>query len=231
MVTIRRTGGSVGFFWQGRLPDPRTADFAAALAARRFRSIENAASEEVSVGWVTPADPTGDSFAPEDLEAGSATWLRLRIDKKVLPVRWLAIHRQAAEKAAGRRLSARERRELKDDLSDKLLPRVLPTIHLIDALLFADRRTVQLLATGAGVREAFAKLFFETFALPLERADPLTLGRHCGIDADAQARLERAEPVRWPSARPHRGDAAPGGRSFAARPAAAAAAEEEEVEA
>ncbi len=213
MGALRRSGGVAAYYWQGKIADPRDEAFAAALAERRFRSIENAASEEVSVGWVTPGDPTGDSFALEDLDGGVGTWLRFRVDKKAMPMRWLQIHRDAAEKARGKRLSARERRELKDDLMDQLLPRVLPTIQLVDALLFHERRTVLLFATGKGQREAFGKLFFETFTVPLEPADPLRRGFDAGLGAEARHALERAEPVRWPDAR----------RRPAAAPAPAAA--------
>lgn len=198
MATIRRSGGFVAFFWTGTLPAPEGGDFALALQRRRFRTIENAASEEVSVGWVTPADPTGDSFTTEDMDGGTGTWLRFRVDRKVLPKKWLQIHRDAAEKAKGKKLSARERRELKDDLMDKLLPRVLPTIQLVDALLFAEKQTVLLFANGKGAREAFGKLFFESFSLPLERGDPLQCGRRADIGKNNQALLERIEPVRWP---------------------------------
>lgn len=195
----------MSFFWQGKLPDPRDDAFAEALAQRRFRTIETAASEEVSVGWVTPADPTGDSFAKEDLDGGTGTWLRCRIDKKTLPTKWLWIHRAAAEKARGKRLSARERRELKDDLQEQLLPRVLPTIQLIDAVLFHERRLVLLFATSKSAREAFGKLFFETFAVPLEAGDPLRTGLGLGLDAEQQRALAEAEPIRWPdTARPER---------------------------
>ncbi|HEX5050264.1 MAG TPA: recombination-associated protein RdgC [Planctomycetota bacterium] len=200
MAAIRRSGGVVACFWQGKILDPSDAAFAEALADRRFRTIEHAASEEVSAGWVTPADPTGDSFALEDLDGGVGTWLRFRIDKKVLPMKWLQIHRDAAEKARGKKLSARERRELKDDLTGKLLPRVLPTIHLVDALLFHDRRTVLLFATSKGAIETFGKLFFETFAVPLERANPLRCGLRAGLGADAARALEHIDPVRWPDA-------------------------------
>ena len=148
---------------------------------------------------MTPADPTGDSFAIEDLDGGVGTWLRFRIDKKSMPMRWLQIHRDAAEKARGRRLSAKERRELKDDLMDQLLPRVLPTVALVDALLFHERKTVLLFATSKTAKEAFAKLFFESFSLPLELADPLQRGLRADLSPDQRHALERAEPVRWPN--------------------------------
>ncbi|MBK8098965.1 MAG: recombination-associated protein RdgC [Planctomycetes bacterium] len=221
MPAIRRSGGFVAFFWQGKLPDPLDSSFAEALSKHRFRTIENAASEEVSVGWVTAGDPTGDSFATEDLDADPGIWLRMRMDKKTLPKKWLQIHRDVAEKSRGRRLSARERKELRDDLMEKLLPRVLPTVNFIDAVLFAERKTVLLLAGSKTVREAFGKLFFETFTIPLDRGDPYQLGLQCGLDGAAVKVLDRLEPVRWPS------DPALAGRS---RRSAPTQVEDDEVE-
>jgi len=205
MATIKKSGSFVAFHWDGAIADPHAQPFADAMAARRFRTIENAASEEVSIGWVTPADPTGDSFALEDLEGGAGTWLRFRMDKKTMPKKWLQIHRDAAEKARGKKLSARERRELKDDLMEKMLPRVLPSITLVDALLFHDKRTVLLFATSKAAREAFGKLFLESFGTPLERSNPLQAGLRAGLDDETRYALEHCEPVRWPNAQ--RGEA------------------------
>lgn len=227
MAAIRRSGGVVAFHWQGKIADPATDAFPEALAQRRFRTIENAASEEVSVGWVTPADPTGDSFAREDLDGGVGTWLRLRIDKKTLPKKWLMIHRDAAEKARGKKLSARERRELKDDLTEKLLPRVLPSVNLVDALLFHDRHLVLLFATSKSVREAFGKLFFETFTVPLDRLNPLQAALHARLGAVMNEALDRIEPMRWPDVE---ADEAPR-RKGAAKAAAKAAADDAEEDA
>jgi hypothetical protein len=228
MPAFRKSGGVVVFYWDGAITDPRDAAFGAALATRRFRTIENAASEEVSAGWVTPADPTGDTFDLEDLDGGAGTWLRFRIDKKVLPKKWLQIHRDAAEKSRGKKLSARERRELKDDLAEKLLPRVLPTITLVDALLFHEKKLVQLFATGKGARETFTKLFFETFGEPLHRASPLQCGLRAGLGRDAERELERLEPVRWPRAE-RTAKGATGSGAARTAPAGAGAATEAEV--
>lgn len=199
MAAIRKSGGCVPFFWQGKIVDPRNDEFAEHLSLQRFRTIENAASEEVSVGWVTPADPTGDNFSPEDLDGGVGTWLRFRIDKKSMPMKWLQIHRDAAEKARGKKLSAKERRELKDDLMDQLLPRVLPTITLVDALLFEERKTVLLFATSKAAKEAFTKLFFETFSIQLEPGDPLQSGLRSDLSDEDKYALERVNPIRWPN--------------------------------
>lgn len=223
MAAIRKSGGVVAFFWQGKIANPIDPGFGEALAQRRFRTIENAASEEISVGWVTPADPTGDTFAAEDMEGGVGTWMRLRIDKKTLPKKWLAIHRDAEEKSRGKKLSARERRELKDDLTERLLPRVLPAVNLVDALLFHERNTVLLFATSKSVVEAFGKLFFETFSVPLDRQNPLQAGMQLQLGREAEAALERLEPMRWPS----EGHEAPAPRRAMHAAAAAGAAAEE----
>lgn len=225
MAAIRKSGGVVPYYWQGKILDPRDDAFAEALAPRRFRTIENAASEEVSVGWVTPADPTGDSFALEDLEGGVGTWLRFRLDKKSMPMKWLQIHRDAAEKARGKKLSAKERKELKEDLMDQLLPRVLPTITLVDALLFHERKTVLLFATSKTAKEAFTKLFFETFTVQLEPADPLQSGLRADISPDQRAALERLEPIRWPNTTAKEDRPAIDAPRAASAPAAAAPAE------
>ena len=209
MAAIRKSGGVVPFFWQGKIVDPRNDEFAEHLSLQRFRTIENAASEEVSIGWVTPADPTGDNFSPEELDGGIGTWQRFRIDKKSMPMKWLQIHRDAAEKARGKKLSAKERRELKDDLMDQLLPRVLPTITLVDALLFEERKTVLLFATSKSAKEAFGKLFFETFSLQLEPADPLQSGLRSDLSEKDKRTLERVNPIRWPNTALEQGHSRP----------------------
>ena len=208
MTAFRRSGSFVAFTWSEKILDPRDAAFAEALRTRRFRTIENAASEEVSVGWCTPVDPTGATFAIEDLDGGSGTWLRFRMDKKTMPKERLRTHLDAAAKARGKRLSARERRELRDSLAESMLPRVLPTITKVDALLFHERKLVLLFATSKAAREAFGKLFFESLGVALERMNPLRAGLLASLSDEQRHDLERLEPIRWPSQRKATGGAA-----------------------
>ena len=198
-MLFRRSGSVVAYFVDGRLPAADSEEFAAQLAKHRFRTIETAANEDSSIGWVTAGDPTGDSFEYEDLELDPGVWLRVRIDKKKLPSAWLQIHRASAERSAGRPLSVRERRELKADLCERLLPRTLPSVQFVDALWLPKQKRVTLFATSKSVREEFEKLFFKTFAAPLEPATPYTLATHSGLDRDRLAYLEEVAPVRWPS--------------------------------
>lgn len=200
-ATLKKSGSFVAFSWQGKLLDPHDHAFAKALATQRFRSIETAASEETSAGWVTPVDPTGDEFALDELDAGPATWLRVRIDVKKLPAELLDRHRTIAEKAKGRPLTARERRELKDDLIEQMLPRILPTTTNLDALLFHGQRRVLLFSTSKSARETFGKLFCESFGAVLEVLGPLQVGRRQLVDDVKCDALDRLEPTRWPVAK------------------------------
>lgn len=199
-ATFRRGGSFVAFTWSGKVQDPRDQAFADALATRRFRTIDKAASEEVSAGWVTPEDPSGNQFALEELDAGSATWLRVRVDTKRLPKAQVQMHLAAAAREKGRALSARERRELKDDLAEKMLPRVIPSTTNIDALLFHERRRVLLFAGSKSARETFGKLFFESFGVPLQALGALAMALESVASPDVEA-VERMEPTRWPQAR------------------------------
>lgn len=195
MTAIRKSGPCVAYTWSGALPAPDLGVFLERIAAHRFRTIENAASEETSFGWVTPEDPSGDSFSLEDMDAGSATWLRLRFDVKKLPAEQLRMHLAAAKRAKGKSLTSRERRELKDDLIEKLLPRVLPSTRNVDALLFADKRLLLVFATGKSQLDAFTSTFTASFGdLGLVR---LTAGTRA-IAKHSLATVNKLAPTRFP---------------------------------
>lgn len=197
MTTLRRTGSFVAMHWAGTMCPPE--GFPEKLKQHRFRTIENAASEEKSFGWVTPCDPSGDSFDLEDMSAGgSAYWLRVRFDAKRLPQKWVQRHMDAATKAKGRQLSARERRELKEDLREKLLPRVLPGTANIDVLVRHGAAQVLVFGTPKVASEVISGLWLATFGVALEELGPFQLacrsaGPHVGVGA-----LQKLEPTRWP---------------------------------
>lgn len=199
MPTFRKGGSATVLFFDGSIPDPGSPEFQEALSKERFRTIENAASEETSAGWVTPDDPSGDSFDGESMDVGHACWLRIRIDKKALPRPWVQIHRAAAERAAGRKLSAAEVRDLKADLMETLLPRVLPSVSQVDVLVAPRAKKVVVMSTSASAVEAVGKAFFNSFAVPLEPADPYRMALASSPSSDQMRALDFATPVPWPS--------------------------------
>ena len=194
---FRRSGSVVPFLVEGEIPDPSQDGFLKALHEQRFRTIETAASEETSVGWCTHADPTGGTFERDAIDFDGYIWLRMRMDKKVMPPPWLRIHRVAAERAAGRRLQQKELRDLKDDVMRKLLPRVLPSIRLIDVSWFPSRNIMLLHGTAKAVQEQFLHLVYRTFSTSLRRADPLHLAENLKLDAEHKRYLEQVSPVNW----------------------------------
>lgn len=194
---FRRGGTVVPFLIDGSLPDPRDDAFLEALAEQRFRTIETSSSEESSVGWATQADPTGDSFEREELEMEGYLWLRLRMDKKVLPAAWLKIYKVSAQRAAGRKLTAQENRDLRDDLMRKLLPRVLPSVRLIDVALYPERKLAFLFGGAKAVQDEFVHLFYRTFGVSPLRADPYNLANWLDIGTDHKEYLNEVSPVDW----------------------------------
>lgn len=163
ITTLRRGGSAVAMTWDAQ-HDPADAGFLEMLRSKRFLSIERAASEETSVGWVTPGDPTGETFALDDMVAGNCWWLRFRMDAKKLPASKLQMEIANAERARGKKLSARERRELKDHLHEQLLPGILPRTTFVDVVLSStDRRVALVLSSSKAAREAFGELAHASF--------------------------------------------------------------------
>lgn len=200
IATLRKSGSYVAMQWtDGAMPHPQDQAFRDALAQHRFRTIENAASEEVSIGWITPGDPTGDTHDIEDMAAvGLVAWLRVRLDKKALPKAWVQIRMDEARRAKGKPLTSRERRELKDELASEWLPGIKPTVTGLDALLLHERKTVLMFSSSKSAREAFATLWHTTFNVELDMVGPYALARRLGFEGDA---LDKVEPTRWPTAR------------------------------
>jgi len=202
VASLRRGGSASAFFLGGDLPDPQSEAFLAALERQRFRTIEDAASEETSVGWVCADDPSGESFPRETIDLDAAIWLQVRIDKKKLPARWVAIYRAAAERAAGRRLTGKERKALKEDLADKLLPRVLPSVSIVDVLLDPAHRRVLLFSTSKATRDEFGTLFRRTFpGVELLPGDAFHWATRTRITAEQRRYLDEVAPVKWPTQR------------------------------
>lgn len=195
MPPFRKGGSFVRFSVEGDVPPPGDDAFYVALAEQRFRSIENAASEETSAGWVSPGDPSGQDFVRDEIWLDSVARLRMRIDRKRLPPAWLSIYLLAELRARGDRpVSARERKEIKADIEDKLLPRLLPTVQFVDVVYVPASRTVLLFATSGNVMAECGKLFFRTFGAQLVAAEPTNLAMRSGLGDERLRALEQIAP-------------------------------------
>lgn len=213
MPPFRKSGSFVRFFVDGELPAIESDEFLVGLAQQRFRTIEGAASEETSAGWVCPSDPSGDDFLREEIACDEFARLRIRVDKKKVPPVWLRIYMDAEIKArGGKKPSARERKEIKEDVADKLLPRLLPSVQFLDVLYSPRERIVYLFSTAQSARETCQKLFHQSFGVRLKEAGPFETAFRLGLSAEQLGHLEelsdlslfdedgeRSRPARGPS--------------------------------
>lgn len=168
MKALRRSGGLIAFTVEEQHWEVRADE----VAGQRFRSIDTAASEEVSVGWCRPDDPSGGNTTPEELSSGTV-WLRFRVDVKRLPAVRKQLELDAIQVAAGRRLSARERRDAMAEIESRLLPTTPPRTQFFDVLVSRDRAV--LLSASKAAAEHFAKLWRATFGGELVRQDVVGL--------------------------------------------------------
>lgn len=168
MKALRRSGGLIAFTVEHH-HDEFLVD---QVRGQRFRSIDKAASEEVSVGWCRPDDPSGGNTTPEELSSGTA-WLRFRVDVKKLPAVRKQLELDAIQVAAGRRLTARERREALAEIESRLLPNTPPRTQFFDVLVSRDRAV--LLSASKAAAEHFGKLWRATFGHEPVRQDVVGL--------------------------------------------------------
>ena len=79
------------------------------------------------------------------------------------------------------------------------MPRVLPSIRMIDALYMPRDGVILLFGTSNTVREAFLSLFYRTFATSRAAADPYHLALSVGLEKNTTTALAQVAPVNWPS--------------------------------
>jgi DNA recombination-dependent growth factor C len=191
---FRKSGSFVRFYVEGRVAAPDSDEFLAALAEHRFRTIENAASEETSVGWVCPSDPSGQAFVREAIWLPPLARLRLRADRKKLPRPWLVIRMAQAIAERGGKVGAKERKQIRGEIEDELLPRVLPGVRLVDLVYDPDRRQLLLFAAGNAMAVECVKVFERTFGARLVAAVPLHVAQRSEPGTAERRRLAELEP-------------------------------------
>ncbi len=202
---FRRNGSLVRYFLDGELP-ASDEDILLGLHEHRFRSIERAAGEVTSVGWVSPGDPSGNEFLREEICLPSFLRFRMRIDRKRVPPVWMRIHMEAEIKArGGRRPGPKERREIRADIEEKLLPRVLPTVRLAEISVDRSKGRLLLFGTSISVRDECCALFHKTFGIRLREAGPSELAESFSLPRERLAVLADLRPCElhpWNSGSP-----------------------------
>lgn len=166
-----------------------------AFAFREVGSLSQ--TEEESSGWVSPSNCLR---PPEMSETMLEPYIRLsmRVDRKKVSPTMLLAHFAIEEKAAletsnRKRLSRKERLELKQSVKQFLLGQTLPTSTLYRALWNYSTGICYFFCSSKNAQNKFDKLFKDTFELELELMTPWSMACQWAIDHNAASVLKGIE--------------------------------------
>ena len=170
-------------------------------------------------GWIAMHDPLQIEFTPADLFFHQYLVLGFRFDKRLVPPKLLMLERRRLERdrAAARgaeRVSAAERREIKDEIAARLVAQALPTPRLFDVVWNLESGRVYFSGKLRAAREAFGDCFRRTFGVTRSLIPFLAAGaRRVGWGRCVQAGggpSSLVAPPSGPTARPPSGRRQPG---------------------
>jgi hypothetical protein len=174
---------------------------AAAVCRRAFRDLELDVGERPeSSGWVGIHDPLVTELGPADLFFQHYLVVGFRWDRRVVPPKLLWIERRRLEeqRRAERgveRLSAPERKEIRDEVARRLMARALPVPRLFDCIWNLDTGHLYFTGKVRAAREAFAECFRQTFGVAPVPLIPYLAAEHVGLDAHQVEAVRAVEPA------------------------------------
>jgi recombination associated protein RdgC len=181
---------------------------AIAVARRAFRDGDPEVGDARQVwGWVTIHDPLLTAFTPADLFFHHYLVVGFRYDKRLVPPKLLMLERRRLEneRKAARgipRLGAAERREIKDEIAQRLLARALPTPRLFDVVWNLQTGRVYFSGKLRAARDAFADCFRETFGVMPVPLIPYLAAEHVGLAPREVEAVRAVEPASLVAAEP-----------------------------
>jgi hypothetical protein len=171
---------------------------AAAVNRHRFRELNGDGAQQ-TCGWIGIHDPLATEFTPADLFFQHYLAVGFRFDRRAVPVQLLRLERRRLEDQRRRergvpRLGAAARREVKTEITERLLARALPVPRLYDCLWNLETDRVYLTGKQRTARDAFAELFRRTFGIEPLPLIPYFAAEHAGLSPLALDTLRAAEP-------------------------------------
>lgn len=150
------------------------------LPRHAFREIQPQRNPESSVGWVNAFDPMDTHLGLEKVLFGKYILLGMRWDRKSIPAALLKVQLSSALKSQlrerkGRKLSREESVALRDTIREKMLAAVSPTTNLFEMVWNYETQEVYFSSVAGKATIQFAELFEETFKMPLEEQNLVTM--------------------------------------------------------
>lgn len=194
-MPIRPTGSFRRYLVRELQPRIDDHDVYEKLRDHRFRSIDDQAVAEPSIGWVASGTFGSSDFRPETVFLGKALRLRIRVDQKKLPTNAVKVRLAEAVAEMGGRVAKSARDQLRQEIEHELLGRAVPGTTLFEVYWRPQDRTVLLSSTSASAHDVFVKLFRETFGVSPEAATPTPLAEHAAAPDVTVERLRRLAPL------------------------------------
>lgn len=173
---------------------------AAAVSRRAFREPDADAGGSEAYGWVGIADPLATELGPADLFFGRWLAVGFRWDRRAVAPKllWLERRRLEAARCAERgveRLSAAERKEIREEVAARLLARALPVPRLFDCVWNLETGHVYFSGKVRAAREAFAECFRSTFGVTPVPLVPYLAAEHVGLAPHQLEAVRAVEPA------------------------------------
>jgi recombination associated protein RdgC len=172
---------------------------AKAVTKRAFRESDDVGDPRQSWGWIAIHDPLLTTFTPADLFFHHYLVLAFRYDKRLVPPKLLFLERRRLEneRKAARgvtKLGAAERREIKDEIAQRLVTRALPTPRLFDVVWNLQNGRVYFSGKLRAARDAFADCFRDTFGVAPLPLIPYLAAEHVGLEGRQLEAVRAVEP-------------------------------------
>jgi hypothetical protein len=169
-------------------------------SARSARATPRSATRSSHGAGITIHDPLLPAFTPADCFFHHYLVLGFRYDKRLVPPKLLMLERRRLEERAQgdarvSKLGAAERREIKDEIHERLIARALPTPRLFDVVWNVDTGRVYFSGKLRAARDAFTDCFRETFGVvpvPLIRN---LAAEHMGLKPSQVDAFRAVEPA------------------------------------
>lgn len=166
------------------------------LEKKKFLPLDGAREETERAGWITLEHLFDTRFEPEKVFADPFVCFALRIDRRKVPANLVRAHvkieEQAVRNATGKPVGPAKRRELREQVHERLLEKVLPAATSYPVVLAPNRRLVWFSNCGQKTCETFVAQFEETFEIALIAQTPRQVAlRTLHGDAESVDRAQR----------------------------------------
>lgn len=141
------------------------------LESRKFMPLGESIEDQERWGWITPEHLLDTRFDIGKCVREPYVVFALRIDKRRVPAplvrAYMKIEEEAHRATTGKPMKPTARREMRDDITMRLLERILPQSTAIPVIWSPSRQRVFFGSTSARTNDLFKPLFEDTFDLEL----------------------------------------------------------------